>query len=105
MEIIDCNKAELILYQIKHGNTLESIASIFDVQINSIVRNNYNVDLYEGEVVKVVRQTQTYHIVKPMETLSSISSMYSVDMDTIIRINSLSSKRLFVGQKLVIFSK
>jgi len=95
----------MVLHQIKQGDTLESIASMFDVQINSIVRNNYNVDLYEGEVVKVVRQTQTYHIVKPMETLSSIASKYIVNIDDIIKINNLTSKRLFIGQKLVIFSK
>lgn len=105
MNLIDCNTQEVVLYQVKNGDSISSICIQFNANKNNIIRNNSLVDLYEGEVIKIVRKTNITHIVKPMETLSIIAQKYNVDVDEIIKTNNLSTKRLFVGQSLMIKDK
>lgn len=102
MEIIDCNNAEYIWHQLKKDDTLNNILDQFNVTQNSIIRNNPNVDLYEGEVIKILKNTHNLHIVKPMETLDSVAKKYNTNIDDLVRVNNLSSKRLFIGQTLII---
>lgn len=102
MEIINCDTQEVVLYQVKYGDNISTICSKFNVGENNIIRNNPNINFYNGEVIKIIRKNSTKHVVKPMETLSIIALKYSVDVDKIIKINNLSSKRLFVGQTLII---
>ena len=104
MEIIDCNQTSNVLYQVKQGDSLGTIANNFDVKVNNIVRNNYNIELYDGEIVKIMRNTNIIHIVKPMETLYSIAVKYKTNVDDLIKINGLTSKRLFIGQQLTIIA-
>ena len=105
MEIINCNTQEVVLYQVKVGDNISTICSQFNVGENNIIRNNSNINFYEGEVIKIIRKSNTTHIVKPMETLSQIAQKYNTNIDDIIKANNLSSKRLFVGQVLIITDK
>ncbi|MBQ7798814.1 MAG: LysM peptidoglycan-binding domain-containing protein [Clostridia bacterium] len=83
-------------------DNINLIQSNFSVTLHDIVRNNYNIDLYEGEVLKIIKKSTLRHVVKPMETLADISKKYNVEIDTLINLNNLTSKRLFVGQILII---
>ena len=100
MEIINCNTFNNVLVQVQKGDTIQSIAQNYNTDINSILRNNPSIDLYEGEVVKIVRNTKKIHVVKPIETLNSIAMKYNTTTDKLIKINNLKSTRLFVGQMI-----
>ena len=100
MEIINCNTFNKVLVRVQKGDTLHSIAQTYNTSTHNILRNNSSIDLYEGEVVKIVRNTPKTHIVKPMETLNSIAEKYETTADILIKINNLKSTRLFVGQMI-----
>ena len=102
MKLINCNSAQEILYNVTKLDDINLIQSNFSVTLHDIVRNNYNIDLYEGEVLKIIKKSTLRHVVKPMETLADISKKYNVEIDTLINLNNLTSKRLFVGQILII---
>lgn len=103
MEIIDCSTGECVLYQVQNGETINEISNRF--ANCKIIRNNPNIDLYDGEIIKVVRQSHKSHIVKPMETLDSIAKQYNLTQEHIMNINNLNSKRLFIGQTLIVENK
>lgn len=100
MEIINCNTFSKVLVQVKRGDSIQSIANEYNVNTNNIIRNNPNIELYEGEVVKIVRNNQNTHIVKPMQTLDLIAKEYDTTIEKLTSINNLKSTRLFVGQML-----
>ena len=100
MEIINCNTFNKVLVQVKRGDSVQSIANEYNVTTNNIIRNNPNIELYEGEVVKIVRNTKKTHIVKPMQTLDLIAKECGTTVEKLISINNLKSTRLFVGQIL-----
>ena len=102
MEFINCNTCEIIYVQVQKNDSLDIIARKFNVDIRNIVRNNPNIDLYEGEILKINRKSQVYHIVKPMENLLVIATKYNTSVEDIMIKNNLTSKRLFVGQNLII---
>ena len=100
MEIINCNTYNKILVQVKRDDTLQSIAQNYNVKLDNIIRNNPSIELYEGEVVKIVRTAFKTHIVKPMQTLDLIAKEYGTTAENLVKINNLKSARLFVGQML-----
>ena len=102
MKLINCNDSEIFLYQVQKDETLSTILHQYSATTNTLIRNNPNIELYEGEIIKVVLKKHMQHIVKPMETLSIIAEKYNVDIDMLIKRNNLTSKRLFVGQMLTI---
>lgn len=102
MKIIECSKGDFVWVQVQIGDTLDSVCQQYSVNKNNIIRNNPSIDLYDGEMIKIVNKTTSYHIVKPMETLSIIAKKYNIDEEKLIKINNLNSKRLFVGQSLKI---
>ncbi len=102
MEIVKCEGVEYCLYRVQKDDDIESISRKFLILPTSIVRNNPSVELYDGEVVKILKKRDIEHIVKPMETLTQIANKYDVSEDVLIKLNSLTSKRLFIGQRLII---
>lgn len=102
MEIIDCNKGDFEFYRVKKDDNLSNIMYKFAVGANEVIRNNPSIDFYEGEVVKILKQSDTLHVVKPMETLEIIANKYKTTIERIIEFNNLKSKRVFIGQKLIV---
>lgn len=105
MEIHKCEGVEYCLYRVQEGDNIAGISAKFNVAPVAIIRNNPAIELYTGEMVKISKKSNTVHIVKPMETLEKIASQYNVDEDTLIRLNSLTNRRLFIGQRLIIDKK
>ena len=101
MELVDCEQNTEFYCLVKDDN-LNSIMQKFNITASCIIRNNENIDFYEGEVVKILRISGVTHIVKPAETLNSIANIYNVSASDIISLNKLKSSRLFIGQKLVV---
>ena len=102
MKLTMCNNSDYVWEKVCGGDTLNSICQKYSVPLTSVIRNNYGVDLYDGEVVKVLIKHHIYHTVKPMENLDLICKKYNINIDEIIKINNLNSKRVFVGQNLKI---
>lgn len=102
MEIKECIGTKFDYYQLKAGEDLIAISNKFNISPNKIIRNNPNVDFYEGEVVKLIYETGKTHIVRPMENLVSIAQKYCISVEDLIRTNNLKSTRLFIGQQLII---
>ncbi len=102
MEIKECIGTKFDYYQLKVGEDLIAISNKFNISPNKIIRNNPNVDFYEGEVVKLIYESNKTHIVTPTENLASIAQKYNTSIETLIKINNLNSTRLFIGQQLII---
>lgn len=102
MKLINCDNQDIVYYQIKKGDNINTIIKKFNIQNNSIIRNNPSIDLYEGEIIKIRRKANILHIVKPMDSLEKIATKYSTSVDELIKLNNLNSTRLFVGQVIII---
>lgn len=102
MKIINCNTFDRVLVLVKKGDTLQEIAQCYNTHTHNIIRNNPNIELYEGEMVIIVRNNKKTHIVKPMQSLKSIALQHQTTVDNLIKINNLKSTRLFVGQMLML---
>jgi Predicted glycosyl hydrolase len=83
-------------YIVKNGDTLESIAAMYNVPVEDIVRVNNLMEpyyLYEGLILSVPTPTFNvfdYYTVKQGDTLFSIARRYGTDVDTLVSINGIS---------------
>ncbi len=102
MKILESDDKNFILQRLTKDDNLINLAQKFNVDICNIIRNNPNIDCYEGEVVKIVLSKVKYHIVKPMQTLEDIAQIYNTTAQNLMLCNKLISKRIFIGQTLKI---
>lgn len=102
MEIIKCNDGDFVWVQLNKNDNLNTILNKFSISVNAIVRNNSSVDFYEGEVIKIMKKYNILHVVKPMETLETIANKYNTTIENLAKQNALTSKRLFIGQTLIV---
>lgn len=100
MNLIKCNQDDFFWIRVEGSPSIEELCNTFSVEKHCIIRNNENVDLYDGEMIKIVKDVKNFHIVKPMETLNSISQKYNKSIEELIKQNNLKANRLFVGQRL-----
>ncbi len=84
-----CDKKEDVFQKIKTIN-------------KNFVRNNNEIELFEGEWVKVKTNEFIVHHVRPAETLQDIAKFYNSSVDKIKKDNNLSSTKLFIGQMIKI---
>lgn len=105
------------VYTVKKGDTLYSIARLFNVDVSSLkVLNNLSSDMLSiGQVLMIPSQdsdnsnsdsnsnsTSNTYIVTTGDTLYSVASKYGVSVVDIINLNNLDSTILTVGQVLKI---
>lgn len=95
--------ATTFYYRVKEGETLKSLLNMFNSSKENILRNNKNIELYPGEVIKIKINDYRTHIVKPTENLESIASIYKIEKDKLKRTNDLKTERLYIGQMLKIY--
>ena len=93
-------------YRIHDEKNIDELSNILGVRQNEILRNNDDLPLYAGEMVKIKMQCDAEdvvdYIVKPMDTLDAVSLKFGVDKENIITENNLKTEKLFIGQKLKI---
>lgn len=94
-----------VYYRVQDGDSLESISREHSASINNITRNNPDIPLYVGEVVRIDRDRIIYHIVTPADTLAKIADKYKTSVEDIIKSNNLMSTQLYLGQRLEIEDK
>lgn len=89
-------------YRVKCGETIRELKEKFNTDIENILRNNKDIDLYAGEWVKIKQNDYKIHIVKPTETINLIADLYGITSDKLLKDNELISEKLFIGQILKI---
>lgn len=95
-------------YTVKKGDSLYSIARLYDVSVEDLKTFNKLVSnvLAIGQVLRIpdiVEKSDTsVYYVKKGDTLYGIAKSYGVSVEDIKRLNSLSSNSLSIGQELLI---
>lgn len=95
------------IYTVKKGDSLYSIAMMFGVSVDDLIRINQltSTVLQIGDQLKIpskeVSNSSTY-IVQKGDTLYSIAAKYNVTVSDLKNANQLSSNVITVGQKLII---
>ena len=99
---------EYILYTVKVGDTLYSIAKKNNVSVLELVElNNLNTNtLRIGQQLKIPISSNddsgdyNTHVVKSGDTLYKIASLYGMSVDELVKLNNLSTNNLSIGQVL-----
>ena len=106
------NPNNMFMYTVKKGDTLYSIARIYNTTVNEIINLNYLKDnnLTIGQVLRIpemyfnedemIMPNYINYLVKRGDTLYSIARQYNIDVNTLIKDNSLPDNNLKVGQTL-----
>ena len=101
-------RAEIIEYEVKSGDTLSSIASKFNISIDTIKWANDLDDIHSikpGQKLKILPVSGVAHTVKPGDTLASVAKLYSAEQQPILDFpfNDIPDDfKLKVGQILII---
>lgn len=96
-------------YTVQSGDTIQSIASRFDVTTDALLQYNGIIDpnrIFRGQVLNIPTGVVTppaSHRVKSGETLQWIAERYNVTPESIIDINNITNvSRLTIGQVLTL---
>lgn len=106
------NPDNTFTYTVKKGDSLYSIANIYDTNVNTI-KNLNNLTSNNLSIGQKLLIPETYnspttvpnyinYTVKKGDNLYSIAKKYNVSIDTIIKDNSLNNNNLSIGQNLKI---
>jgi len=101
---------DFIIYTVKSGDTLYSIARNYDISVSEIVDFNKlssNVLSIGQQIIlpieeKVIETDYNTYIVKYGDTLYSLAKKYNTSVNELKSINSLSNNSLSLGQKLLV---
>lgn len=104
VKVLEDRKVEDIIYFVKAGDTLSSVAKKFCVDKDGLCQDNdinaQSEELKEGDILWIRRRNSAIHIVKPLETFETISAKYNVTIEHIKKLNNI--ENLFIGQRLII---
>ncbi|MFZ2038619.1 MAG: peptidoglycan DD-metalloendopeptidase family protein [Minisyncoccia bacterium] len=96
---------QISVYTVHEGDTLSSIADMFDVSVNTILwANDVTVKtLKVGQVLVILPVSGIKYVVKKGDTIKSIATKYKGDIEEIISFNSLSADGLLIaGEEIII---
>jgi len=97
------SKNEFIFHKVRRGETLSSIAKVYDMTVSQLVFTNGISDpdhIYPGYSLKIAVEKEFFHTVREGETLWSVSRLYGVDIKLIKEINRLREDWLISGQRI-----
>lgn len=95
-------------YQVRSGDTLDSIAARMGVNVADIVSENNSTTIRPGQRLTITRPQQapsaaTVYTVKAGDTLSGIAAKYKTTVSALASANKISNPGLiYVGQKLTV---
>jgi len=99
-------RREIERYIVKKGDTISSIASKFDISVNTILWANdlsKNSFIKPGKELIILPVSGVLHMVRPGDTLSGIATAYKVSMKKIVDLNGLiDPEDIFAGDLLII---
>lgn len=81
------------VYEVKKGDTLQTVAKLFGVSVNTIVwaNNLTSRTIAKGDTLIILPITGIKHLVKKGDTLASLAKKYKADVQDIAMYNGLSS--------------
>jgi murein DD-endopeptidase MepM/ murein hydrolase activator NlpD len=95
----------IITYTVKSDDTLESIASTYNITVKSIVESNNlssNSLLKEGQVLEFPSLAGVLYKIKEGETLWDLAMLNKLDFNKIVEVNKLETpEKLKLGQKII----
>ena len=117
-ETLSSNKKKKIHHTVKRGDTISEIAEMYKTSIKNIKRWNglrsdvirigQKLEIWTKESKTVLSKNKSsqrvYYTVRYGDTLSEIAIKYGVSIKKIKRWNRLSSDKIVIGQKLIIWS-
>ena len=99
------NNGQITRYTVQSGDTLQSIAKMFGVSVNTIIwANNINGHtVTRGQTLVILPVSGTLHTIAKGDTLQSVAKKYKADADEIAAYNGLdASSSLVVGDSIII---
>jgi murein DD-endopeptidase MepM/ murein hydrolase activator NlpD len=97
---------KILTYTVKSGDTLESIASTYNLKISTITESNKitaDATLKEGQVLEFPSIDGVLHKIRSGETIWDIAVANKVDVERIVEVNKLEAPdKLQLDQKLII---
>lgn len=96
---------EVSVYVVRKGDTLPTIAKMFDITVDTILSAN---DMKkgdkpkEGDVLLIPPFSGVEHTVTKGQTLQSIAKLYNADVEEISTANHLEGTKIVVGDTLII---
>jgi len=96
----------VVEYTVQQGDSLSSIASKFDISLNTLLWAN---DLTSRSVIKpgqkliILPVSGVFYIVQKGDTLSEIAEIYEANVDEIVSFNELASEGdIYIGDALIV---
>ena len=107
------NPSNMFYYTVKKGDSLYSIARIYNTTVNEIIKLNNlkSTNLSIGQTLRIPETNESVttmppsfinYTVKKGDNLYSIAKKNNISVDTIIQDNALNTNNLFIGQVLKI---
>ncbi len=99
------HQGKVSLYVSRPGDTIEQVAKMFGVSVNTILWANdlpRGTSLHSGQYLVILPIDGVQHVVKKGETLKSIAKKYKGDVDEIIEFNDLSADEALSAGDIVI---
>jgi LysM repeat protein len=92
------------VYEVKQGDTISDIASLYNVSKNTIlwandIKNNKPV---VGDILLILPVNGVKHTVKKGDTLKSLSKKYLANSEDISDFNNIENSELVIGEELII---
>ena len=96
-----------IIYTVKKGDNLYSIASNYNISLEDLINFNEKVStiLHIGDELLIPKKQQTeniIYVVKPGDTLYNIAKRYNISIDDLKTINNLPNNILQIGTEIII---
>jgi murein DD-endopeptidase MepM/ murein hydrolase activator NlpD len=100
------DRKEVITYVVQPGDTISTIAALFEISVNTIFWEN-NLNAYSiikpGNELSILPATGIRHEVAKGESLESIAKKYDIEVDIITEANNITDPSLIaVGNKIMI---
>lgn len=107
------NPSNMFYYTVKKGDSLYSIARIYNTTVDEIIKLNNlkSTNLSIGQTLRIPETSESITTIPPSfisytvkrgDTLYSIARNYGISVDTIVQDNALNSNNLSIGQVLKI---
>lgn len=96
---------QIYSYVVRNGDTLSSIAQMFDVSVNTIrwANNLSGSTISPGETLVILPISGVQHIVVKGDTVQSIAKKYNADVNDILTYNGLTlDSKLSAGDEVIV---
>lgn len=96
---------QISVYTVRRGDSLSTIADLFNVSINTILWANdlkKGAAIHEGDKLVILPISGVQYTVKKGDTLPAVAKKFGGDANEILAFNNLGSDKLTIGQTLII---